>query len=122
MLLLVVFIVLNSVDFSVVLVSGSVVDVAFIKVSVALVTFSLIIVRCVTKVCLVLEFFVVFFVEGVDVPNVDVLGVAVVSLVKEDSVLEVSDDVGVVVVSFGGNPQSLLFSSSFNGQSAIPSQ
>ena len=50
-MLLVVFIVVNSVDFSVVLVSGSVVDVTFIKVPVALVTVSLIIVRCVTKVC-----------------------------------------------------------------------
>ena len=116
-MLLVVFIVVNSVDFSVVLVSGSVVDVTFIKVPVALVTVSLIIVRCVTKVCWVLELSVIFFVEGVDVPNVDVLGAEVVSLVVEDSVLEGNDDMGVV-----GVPQSLLFSSSFNGQSTIPSQ
>ena len=121
-LLLVVFTVVNSVDFSVVLVSGSVVDVAFIKVSVALVIFSVNIVRLVTKVCPVLELSVIFFVKGVDVPNVDVSAVEAVPLVEEDSVLDVSDNVDVVVVLPGRVPQSLLFSSSFNGQSTIPSQ
>ena len=121
-LLLVVFTVVNSVDFSVVLVSGSVVDVAFIKVSVALVIFSVNIVRLVTKVCPVLELSVIFFVKGVDVPNVDVSAVEAVPLVEEDSVLDVSDNVDVVVVLPGKVPQSLLFSSSFNGQSTIPSQ
>lgn len=120
--MLVFLIVFTRVGFSLVLVSGSVTDVTFIKVPVALVIFSVNIVRFVTKVCSVLEISVIFFVEGVDVSNVDVSDIEAVPLAEIDSVLEVSDNVDVVVILSGRVVQSFLFSSSFNGQSGMPSQ
>ena len=74
------------------------------------------------NVVLVVAFVIVITFVEVDVPNVDVSAVEAVPLVEEDSVLDVSDNVDVVVVLPGRVPQSLLFSSSFNGQSAMPSQ
>ena len=120
--MLVFLIVVTRVDFSLVLISGSAVEVTFIKLPVALVIFSVNIVRFVTKVCSVLELSVIFFFEGVDVSNVDVSDIEAVPLVEEDSALDVSDNVDLVVVLSGITLQSLLFSSSFNGQSGMPSQ
>ena len=74
------------------------------------------------NVVLVVAFVIVITFVEVDVLNVDVSAVEAVPLVEEDSVLDVSDNVDVVVVLPGRVPQSLLFSSSFNGQSTIPSQ
>ena len=118
--MLVFLIVVTRVDFSLVLISGSVVDVTFIKLPVALVIFSVNIVWFVTKVCSVLELSVTFFVEGVDFSNVDVSDIEAVPL--ENSALDVSDNVDAAVVMSGIILQSLLFSSSFNGQSGMPSQ
>ena len=75
------------------------------------------------NVVLVVAFVVVVaFVEVVGVPNVDISDIEVLPLVEEDSVLDVIDNVDVVVILAGRIPQSLLFSSSFNGQSSMPSQ
>ena len=74
------------------------------------------------NVVLVVAFVIVITFVEVDVLNVDVSAVEAVPLVEEDSVLDVSDNVDVVVILPGRVPQSLLFSSSFNGQSAMPSQ
>ena len=74
------------------------------------------------NVVLVVAFVLVITFVEVDVLNVDVSAVEAVPLVEEDSVLDVSGNVDVVVILPGRVPQSLLFSSSFNGQSAMPSQ
>ena len=74
------------------------------------------------NVVLVVAFVIVITFVEVDVLNVAVSAVEAVPLVEEDSVLDVSDNVDVVVILPGRVPQSLLFSSSFNGQSAMPSQ
>ena len=74
------------------------------------------------NVVLVVAFVIVITFVEVDVLNVDVSAVEAVPLVEEDSVLDVSGNVDVVVILPGRVPQSLLFSSSFNGQSAMPSQ
>ena len=73
------------------------------------------------NVVLVVAFVIVtVFVEVADDSNVDISGVEVVPLVED--FVPVVNNVDVVVVLSGGVPQSLLFSSSFNGQSTIPSQ
>ena len=73
------------------------------------------------NVVLVVAFVIVtVFVEVADDSNVDISGVEVVPLVED--FVPVVNNVDVVVVLSGGVPQSLLFSSSFNGQSTMPSQ
>ena len=73
------------------------------------------------NVVLVVAFVIVIvFVEVADDSNVDISGVEVVPLVED--FVPVVNNVDVVVILSGGVPQSLLFSSSFNGQSTMPSQ
>ena len=73
------------------------------------------------NVVLVVAFVIVtVFVEVADDSNVDISGVEVVPLVED--FVPVVNNVDVVVILSGGVPQSLLFSSSFNGQSTMPSQ